>query len=230
MIEYIFGLVGLLIASIHDFKSREIEDYIWISMVVFGFLYSIYMSFSTGNYSFLINSISGFVVCFILGYLMFLFGIGGGDGKILMGLGALVPKYQMPTYTILGSLLSVNYVPSFPIIVFINGMFFMIFLPIVILLRNLMKGIRPKNLRKFLLMCFGEKMRVKDAKEKNRLILGHENNFKLLPSADDDDFSNYNDDEEIWVTPMIPLIIPITVSYIVTPIIGDKIIHLIVPI
>ena len=80
------------------------------------------------------------------------------------------------------------------------------------------------------MLCFGEKMKVKDAKDKNRLIMGREDEeFKFLPSSEDDDFSKYDDNEYIYVTPMIPLIIPITISYIITPFIGDYIIHLLMP-
>ena len=232
MINYIFGLIGLFIASIQDFRSREIEDYIWISMIIFGLGYHIYLSIITGNYTYIINSISGLLLCFILGYLMFLCGVGGGDGKVLMGIGALTPKYNMPIHTTFGSILNINYVPTFPIMVFINGMFFMIFLPIVILLKNLINGNKPENIKQFIILCFGEKMKVKDAKDKNRLIMGREeddDSFKFFPSSEDDDFSKYDDNEYIYVTPMIPLIIPITVSYIITPFIGDYIIYLLIP-
>ena len=165
MIEYIIGVIGLLLASVQDFRSREIEDYIWIVLAVFGILFAIYSAITLSNYSILINSISGFVICFILGYMMFLSGIGGGDGKILIGLGALVPKFQMPIYTSLGTLLNLNYIPNFPIMVFINGIFFMVFLPFVILFRNILNGARPKTGKEVILMFFGEKMKVKVAKE-----------------------------------------------------------------
>nr|A9A677.1 RecName: Full=Preflagellin peptidase; Short=PFP [Methanococcus maripaludis C6] len=229
MIEYIIGALGLIIASVQDFRSREIEDYIWIFLAVFGVLFAIYSSITLLDYSILINSISGFVICFILGYMMFLSGIGGGDGKMLIGLGALVPKFQMPIYTSLGTLLNLNYVPTFPIMVFINGIFFMVFLPFVILFRNILNGARPKTGKEFILMFFGEKMKVNVAKEQKRLIMGQNDKINFFPAADDEDFSKYSNNEEIWVTPQIPLIIPITLSYLVTPIIGDRILDFLIP-
>jgi preflagellin peptidase FlaK len=229
MVTYIFGLIGLLVASIQDIKSREIEDYIWISMVIFGLIYNIYLSMATGNYFFIINSIFGFIICFVLGYLMFLFGVGGGDGKVLIGMGTLTPNYDMPIYSTLGNILTIGYIPAFPIMVFINGMFFMIFLPIIILIQNLLKGNTPKNFKEIMVLSFGEKMKVSEAKKKNRLIMGRDNDkINLFPSSEDDDFSKYSDGEIIYVTPMIPLIIPITISYIITPFIGDNIIYLII--
>lgn len=229
MLEYAIGLIGLFLASVQDFKKREIEDYIWIAMAVIGFIYSIYLSFSLSNYNILFNTISGFVICFILGYMMFLTGIGGGDGKILIGLGALVPKYEMPIYTALGTILNLNYVPNFPIMVFINGIFFMVFLPIVILFRNILFGTKPTSKKEFIAMFFGEKMKAGDAKTQMRLIMGKGDKLTFFPKSDEEDFSKYPDDEELWVTPQIPLIIPITLSYIVTPIIGDKILSFLIP-
>ncbi|HIP17137.1 MAG TPA: prepilin peptidase [Methanothermococcus okinawensis] len=228
MINYLIGLIFLIIGSIQDFRSREIEDYVWIFMTLFGIAYHLYLTITTGNVNLLIDSIFGFIFCFITGYVMFIFGVGGGDGKLLAGMGALTPKYSMPVYTSFGSILSMEYIPSFPIMVFINGMFLMIFLPIIILIKNLIKGVKPKNIKHLIMLCFGEKVKVKDVRGKNRLIMGKDDDFKFFPSSENDDFSKYEDNEEIYVTPMIPLIIPITISYIITPYIGDYFIYLII--
>ncbi|WP_048059115.1 preflagellin peptidase FlaK [Methanococcus vannielii] len=229
MINYIIGAVGLLLASFQDLKKREIEDYIWISMSVIGFIYAIYLSYTLSDYNFLLNSVSGFVICFVLGYLMFLLGIGGGDGKILIGLGTLIPKYEMPITSALGALLSMNYIPNFPITVFINGVFFMAFLPLLVFFKNILKGVRPKTKKEYIAIFFGEKITVKEAKTGKRLIMGKGNKINFTPQSDAENYSKYRDKEKIWVTPQIPMLIPITVSYILTPIIGDKILGIIIP-
>ncbi|ADC69933.1 Peptidase A24B, FlaK domain protein [Methanocaldococcus sp. FS406-22] len=227
MINFIVGAIGLLIASIYDLKSREIEDYIWISMVIFGLIYHGYLSFISHDMSYIIQSIVGFIVCFFLGFFMFLLGVGGGDGKLIMGLGALIPKYNMPIYTPLGLILNYYYIPSFPIMVVINAVFFSIILPIIIFLRNVIRGVKPKTKKEFLCMFLGEKMKVSEAMKKERLILGNHENLKLLPNAEKDyDFSKFDKNEEIWVTPAIPFVVPIFLSYLLTPIIGDKIIDI----
>ncbi|AIJ05848.1 Peptidase A24B, FlaK domain protein [Methanocaldococcus bathoardescens] len=228
MINFVIGAIGLLIASIYDLKCREIEDYIWISMAIFGFLYSIYLSLISHNILYVIQSFVGFIVCFFLGFFMFLLGAGGGDGKLLMGIGALIPKYNMPIYTPLGIILNYHpYIPSFPIMVIINAIFFSITLPIIIFLKNIIRGVKPKTKKEFICMFIGEKMKVSEAMKKERLILGNQENLKLLPSAEKDyDFSNFDKNEEIWVTPAIPFVVPIFLSYLLTPIIGDKIIDI----
>ena len=225
--NYLIGLICLIIGAVQDLRSREVEDYLWIFMSIVGVLSHLYLTVVTGDIGYILRSLSGFILCFILGYIMFLFGVGGADGKLLAGMGALIPKYTAPTYTPFGIILNIGYLPSFPILVFINGMFFMIFLPLIVLIKNLIRGHRPKSMRHLLILSFGEKVKVKDVMDKNRLIMGKEDSIKLFPSSEDDDFSKYHDNEEIYVTPMIPLIVPVTISYIITPYIGDYIIYLI---
>ncbi|ACV25013.1 preflagellin peptidase FlaK [Methanocaldococcus fervens] len=229
MINFAVGAIGLLIASIYDLKCREIEDYIWISMVIFGFLYSGCLSFVFHDSIYVFQSFVGFIVCFFLGFFMFLLGMGGGDGKLLMGIGALVPKYGMPIYTPLGIILNYHpYIPSFPIMVIINAIFFSIVIPIIVFLKNIIRGVKPKTKKEFMCMFLGEKMRVSEAMKKERLILGNQENLKLLPSAEEDyNFSNFDENEEIWVTPAIPFVVPMFLSYLITPIIGDKIIDVV---
>ena len=225
--NYIIGLICLVIGAIQDLRSREVEDHLWIFMTIVGVISYLYLTLVSGDISYILHSLIGFILCFILGYIMFLFGVGGGDGKLLAGMGALIPKYSAPIYTSFGSILNIGYIPSFPILVFINGMFLMVFLPVIILIKNLIRGNIPKNIRQLVILSFGEKVKVKEVKGKNRLIMGKEDNVKLFPSCEEDDFSKYEDEEEIYVTLMIPFIVPVAVSYIITPYIGDYIIHLI---
>ncbi|ACX71972.1 Peptidase A24B, FlaK domain protein [Methanocaldococcus vulcanius M7] len=226
-INYLIGLVGLIIASICDLKDREINDCIWIFITIFGFLYWGYFSFLMHNFIYIGYSVVGFLICFAIGYIMFLFGVGGGDGKLLMGLGALIPKYKMPIFTPFGNLLNISLIPSFPLMVLINAIFLSIFLPIIIFLKNVAKGVKPETKKEFICMFIGEKMKVATAKEKERLIMGTQDNINFLPSAEDAcNFLKFDDNEEVWATPAIPFAIPLLVSYILTPYIGDKIIYM----
>ncbi|GBF36259.1 archaeal preflagellin peptidase FlaK [Methanofervidicoccus abyssi] len=227
--NYLIGLICLVIGAIQDLRSREVEDHLWIFMSIVGVMSHLYLTVVSGDITYILRSLCGFILCFILGYIMFLFGVGGGDGKLLAGMGALVPKYTTPIHTAFGSVLNIGYIPSFPIMVFINGMFLMVFLPIIILIKNLIRGHKPKDIRHLIALSFGEKVKVKDIRGKNRLIMGKEDDIKLFPSSEEDDFSKYDDEEEIYVTPMIPFIVPVTISYIITPYIGDYIIYLILP-
>ncbi|MBP2172587.1 preflagellin peptidase FlaK [Methanococcus voltae] len=232
MIAYAIGLLGLLIASIQDIKSREIENYIWIGMAVIGLLLSTYLSFTTGNFMPIISSISGFIICFIIGYLMFVLGIGGADGKILMGMGALIPSYAFPVYSSLQPLYTMEYIPWFPLLVFFNGVILMIVLPIYLFFKNLSNGVKPKKLKEYVLMLVGEYITVAEAKKGNKVVLGKGKDVKLIPSVNDDknyDLSKYKDTQYVWATPELPLLVPIALSYIITPFLGDKILSIILP-
>ncbi|WP_423793313.1 prepilin peptidase [Methanocaldococcus indicus] len=224
MINYIVGLIGLIIATYQDIKSREIDDYIWIMLSIFGLLYTLTISILYHQYIFFIQSIIGFTVCFFLGYILFLFGVGAADGKILAGLGALVPKYNFPVYSVIGYLLNLSpYIPSFPIVVFINSLFFCIFIPIVIFIKNILNKNYPKNLKEFFYLFIAEKMKYKKAKNSFRVIYGKEK-INILKSVEEKN-DKYNDEDIVWTSPEIPFIVPMLLSYILTPYIGDYIVY-----
>lgn len=85
------GLTVLLIGSITDIKKREVPDWISHGLIYFGFAYGIIKSVIYWSINPIIASIVGFIIFFGIGYLMYIFGQwGGGDTKILMGLGSLV--------------------------------------------------------------------------------------------------------------------------------------------
>jgi len=93
MIPIIAAIVflGLLIGSITDFKSREVPDFINYSLITLGFTINIILTLVYSNPSYIINSIAGFVAFLIISLIMFYSGQwGGGDSKMLMGLGALI--------------------------------------------------------------------------------------------------------------------------------------------
>lgn len=84
-------LIGLIIATITDFKIREVPDWLSYSLIAIGLGLNLIFSFVYGNYWFFINSLAGFALFLAFGLVMFYTGQwGGGDSKILMGLGALM--------------------------------------------------------------------------------------------------------------------------------------------
>jgi prepilin signal peptidase PulO-like enzyme (type II secretory pathway) len=89
-IPYLIGFIVLLIGSYTDFKTREVPDWINFGLVGVGFGVNLLFSVIYWKINFILASIIGFVVFFVLAWFMFYFGQwGGGDSKMLMGLGAL---------------------------------------------------------------------------------------------------------------------------------------------
>jgi len=84
-------LIGLIIATITDLKTREVPDWISYGLIAIGLGLNLLFSFVYSNYWFFINSLAGFLMFFIIALIMFYAGQwGGGDSKVLMGLGALI--------------------------------------------------------------------------------------------------------------------------------------------
>lgn len=91
--EFIFVLTGffLLIASLSDLKSREVPDWLSFSLISVGLGSSILYALIFAEWRPLAYSVLGFAACWIIGLLMFYSGQwGGGDAKLIMGLGSVL--------------------------------------------------------------------------------------------------------------------------------------------
>ena len=94
MVELLVNLVvliGLVIGSFTDLKTREVPDWLNFSLIALGFSINLLASLIFSDWHFIISSIFGFLVCLIIALLMYYTGQwGGGDSKMIMGLGALI--------------------------------------------------------------------------------------------------------------------------------------------
>lgn len=98
--------LSLFIASIEDFKKREVPDWLNFSLIFFGIAMSSIISILNKDISVIGRSVFGLIVSVILGYLMFYTGQwGGGDSKMIMALGAILglswPLIPLPTLILL---------------------------------------------------------------------------------------------------------------------------------
>ena len=90
VIPYFIGFIVLLAGSYTDFKTREVPDWVNFGLIGMGFGFNLLFSIIYWKINFILASIIGFGIFFALAWLMFYFGQwGGGDSKMLMGLGAL---------------------------------------------------------------------------------------------------------------------------------------------
>lgn len=80
---------ALFVGSLTDIKKREVPDWINYSLIVSGIGLRAIFSSVAKDISFLAEGIAGFLVFAVIGYMMFYTGQwGGGDSKMLMGIGA----------------------------------------------------------------------------------------------------------------------------------------------
>lgn len=91
LIIHSIALAVLLIGTFTDLRTREVPDWVNIGLIGIGFGVNLIFSIFFWDYSYILSSVVGFFVIFALGWAMFYSGQwGGGDSKMLMGLGALV--------------------------------------------------------------------------------------------------------------------------------------------
>lgn len=91
MISYSVAFLALLVGSVTDLKTREVPDWINYGLIISGIGLNLLFSAIYSDSSFIINSIVGLAIFFGIAYIMFYAGQwGGGDSKMLMGLGAVI--------------------------------------------------------------------------------------------------------------------------------------------
>lgn len=88
----IIGFIGLIFASISDWKTREVPDWLNYGLIIIGFGLRIIYSLNFSEWSVLFNGLIGFGSMFALGNLMYYTRQwGGGDAKLIMAMGVLFP-------------------------------------------------------------------------------------------------------------------------------------------
>ncbi len=91
LILIIIALIVLLIASYSDLRSREVPDWLSYSLIFGALGIRLIFSLTTFDWSILLNGAIGLAVCVALAYLFYYSGQwGGGDSKLLMGMGAVI--------------------------------------------------------------------------------------------------------------------------------------------
>jgi Flp pilus assembly protein protease CpaA len=88
MFEIVIIALYLGFASICDMRTREVPDTVSYSLIVLGVTLSLVKSIMVWNFSALLYSVIGGVAMFLLSVLLYYGGQwGGGDAKLLMGIG-----------------------------------------------------------------------------------------------------------------------------------------------
>jgi Flp pilus assembly protein protease CpaA len=88
----ILAFIWIIGAILQDLKRREVDN-IWnFSLIAFALAYRIAISINTQNYSFALNGILGFILFIIIGNILYYGRVfAGGDAKLLIGLGTILP-------------------------------------------------------------------------------------------------------------------------------------------
>lgn len=94
IILIIIGITALIIGTITDIKTREVPDWLNFSIIAAGLGLRLLYSIITNDWKFFLYGLIGFAIFMGIAFAMFYAGQwGGGDSKLLMGLGALFGTY-----------------------------------------------------------------------------------------------------------------------------------------
>ena len=101
--ELIFALTAIICtvyATVTDIRNRWVPDFINYFMIFFGVGGHIIYSITTANIWPAIASIAAALIFYAIALVMFHSGAwGGGDAKLLIGLGALLPTFPVTLAT-----------------------------------------------------------------------------------------------------------------------------------
>jgi len=215
-IEYLKIIVTLFVlfyASVLDYKYREIDNRSWLSLVVAGFILNIVESFIAGSTDILKFLVVSFIFGLIVAYALYYTGaMGGGDGKIFMGIAAMFPFFPFKTLSVF---------PLFFLSVFANSVFLSALLPLFFFIMNIPRIGEVKSLKHIVLLFIGYKRKERDVRE-FEAVIGKGDELNLFQNANLMELGKRGEsDDEVWVTPAMPFIIPITLGFILSVVYGD---------
>ena len=149
----IITLIVLLLSSINDVRVREVPDWLSYGLIFAAFGVRIIFSLSQG-WEVLASGILGFLVCLALAFLFYYTGQwGGGDSKLLMGMGAVIGvslPFSANSFTLLWFLLALLFFGA------IYGLIWMIVLALIkrqLFWKNFKVAIRKNKKLHFILIA-----------------------------------------------------------------------------
>ncbi len=89
------ALIWILFATIQDLKIREVANWLNFSLIIFALGFRFFYSFfAQTNFAFFYQGLIGFVLFFIFGNIFYYSRLfAGGDAKLFMALGAILPLH-----------------------------------------------------------------------------------------------------------------------------------------
>ena len=86
----IIALIAVLIGSYTDIKTLEVPDWLNYSLIAIGLGGNLIFTVANSDTSYIVKSLTGLGISFIIGLIMFYTGQwGGGDSKMIFGLGSM---------------------------------------------------------------------------------------------------------------------------------------------
>lgn len=240
ILKILFCTPFLLYSCYSDIKTRRVSNNVWLVMLAGGTFFVLYDVSTHGlSYLFRLFISAGFIFLFV--YILFQIGtFGGADAKSLIVLSIILPAY--PTFQVFDYTFPLNksLINLFAFGIFGNAVLLTVVVPIGLAAYNLIKmGLKIDNP---LYIFIGYKTSISQLTNKHiRLIQDFETvnghvkfHFKRGGIEVDETIirrlKNLSEKglikDEIWVTPKLPFMIPITIGFLVAIFYGDLIFEL----
>jgi len=140
VIDYILVIIALAwlsFASIHDIKKREVPDWLNYSLIIIAFGLRVIHSIVFKEFTFFLHGLIGFVILFILANILYYAKQwGGGDSKLLMGMGIVFATYPESLLKFFNPNLDIPFLIIIVINIFIVGSIYGIFWSVGLTVKN----------------------------------------------------------------------------------------------
>lgn len=88
----VLGFMWIFAAILQDLKSREVANWLNFSLIIFALAVRLFYSVFTSDYNYLLFGVFGLAVFFILAHIFYYIKLfAGGDAKLMIALGAIIP-------------------------------------------------------------------------------------------------------------------------------------------
>lgn len=228
--------IMLFLASIQDFKTREVDDKIWLVSLPIGIALTFTDIALNFNIHLVYLTMLSIVFSSALALAIYYFGLfGGADAKALICIAFIAPY---PPSVVNPSIRLLN--PIFPLAIFGNSVVLSVALIVAIAFRNLawkikhqaplFEGFDEPIIKKAFALLLGYKVatsKLKDTPHVRIMEVLHEGNvrkFKFFTKVEDYDLLKPSSDikfEWVWVTPAIPLLVFFLAGFICCILVGD---------
>lgn len=240
ILKLLFCTPFLLYSCYSDIKTRRVSNKLWLIMLGGGIFFVLY-DISTYGASYIPRLLisAGFIFIFV--YALFLLGtFGGADAKSLITLSIILPAY--PKLQVSGYTFPLNrpLIDLFAFGIFGNAVLLTIVVPIGLAIYNLTKmGLQIDNPA---FIFIGYKTKISELVDRHVKLV---QNFKVVSGTVKFYFKRGGVEinekiiselktlsekglikDEVWVTPSLPFMIPITAGFFVATFYGDLIFEL----
>lgn len=209
LLKLAFCLPFFLYACHTDLTTRRVPNKLWVLMAGLGSFFVAYEMYIFGSLYLIWIAIT-VIFTYIFVWILFRFGaFGGADAKALITLAFIFPEY--PNFIITGIKFPIN--DPLPLLthffifgIFDNAILIVSIIPICLAIYNVSK--MGFHIDKPLYAFIGFKIKTFD--------LPNTNHLKLIEGSKADLTK-----DEVWVTPGLPFIVPITMALYMTAFFGD---------